>query len=117
MSNLDMMSNVVNDLLEMGDPAAVFEFDNATLLLGKYDANELSNSHVSTGQGKLKFPQEITRIDTNNCTAQKVTDTKNVLIRKQNENEYVSLIRIFILYFRFFSWDSTPTFGALSSAT
>ena len=93
--NLDMMSKSVNDLLEMGDPAPVFKFERATLLLGKYDANELSDSRISTGQGKLKFPQQIMMSDINNCAAQKVRNNiKFVLTRNQNQNKELELCGI-----------------------
>ena len=76
MANLGMLSNSISDMLEMGDPAPVFTFDSATLLVAKSDVNKLSGSRITTAQGQLKYPQKIDGADSNRCAAQKVRNSR-----------------------------------------
>jgi len=71
-SNIDIIANSMNDLVEKGDPVSSFYFDTATLLLGKRDTSKMNGTQIVTEQGQLKYPEKMFMADDNGCVAQKV---------------------------------------------
>jgi len=77
-SNVDIIANCINDLVEEGEPVSPFYFDTASLLLGKHDISKMNGTQIVTGQGQLKYPEKMFIADSNGCVAQKVeSDQEN----------------------------------------